>query len=1083
MQDFIRIGGPVTSSPLNENFRRLLNAISIANTNLVYSETDGIVNTIEDMMALIESGNLIDGQVCYVISSGQLYRWSAGDNKWYLIMDIGGTFRQGFLNSGLVLMNGEMTADLDTITIPDMLVYFKNKEGDGRYLKGMYLIPESTISISSTTGGAYSIFVDYEGNFSITSGMPSTDDPDNVFMGTYIVNQGRVYKVYTLPDIAYTADRGYFLLNGGQASGLNLAAASGHDVSRADGYYYDEGINYSIGTTDDFPAITDNGSNFNLRYFDAEPTVEKLHYIYPRDSFTNPIIEANDGLLYNWYVNNGTKTQVPYGHFTIQRHLVTPDGEDFIVFGDEIYNSMDDALANINVPFSLDVEFPYAEASRIILGTDAEGNFDVEDPDLFRVETLSRLSQVGTFTPVFADSQFKIYSSLDDISPAIIRFNLKNLEDTNYYDVDGFNLAPLPLSNTRDIFSLSQKYIGRGINPQSMTQTIIENRTLWNSEDGYALADNRDVLDLKNRVADIETEIWAVQKANSELYEQSLRYRMSEAEYNITNALSGLNNKVDKTTTINGHALTSNIVLTTDDIGEGNTNLYYTDARVNNNSHVSTAYDHANVTGTGTVTNVNPHGMSTDDITTLINSNHQFVTLDELARIQNLPNDTTSQLNSKIGPIPVTRIEGDHNNVGASTFLGNITALNVYSNGARIEVNNGTGTLECVGQLTPENVLTKAEFATQAAERPDLYGGRVDRAIVADGVSILNTATENQYYGTNSAGTPGVFDLPVYVSTASAEEYLSVSEKQFVPIKQSVMLEHLANSKVSYPRASEEAKTGTNLYDLVTKHYHKVYNNETQGPYISGTQTQDTSGIYYSYKVPSNGLRSDTYYFSYNNDNFGFTTSAIAATKELIYTPSTNKLTLDGVEIVIAPVDPEEVVESKWLPFVSRTDWNNINEWNFGDNLTVTVNNGRATINATVAGTGQSNFVNLGDVALEYNDSNLGKMVTLDKINGNYKLVWSAANLAGYMREIDFVGQSATRSVALADLATTATSANTLQNTYTVSDGTTSATTLWTSSKVVTELNKVVKTYSGTTEPTSSLGKDGDIYILLEEEL
>ena len=121
MQDFIRIGGPVTSSPLNENFRRLLNAINIANTNLTFTE-NGIVDTVDDMMNLINTTELIDGQVCYVVSSGELYRWSAGQNKWVKIMDIGQTFRQGFLNSGLVIMDGEMTIEDNAVHIPDVLL-------------------------------------------------------------------------------------------------------------------------------------------------------------------------------------------------------------------------------------------------------------------------------------------------------------------------------------------------------------------------------------------------------------------------------------------------------------------------------------------------------------------------------------------------------------------------------------------------------------------------------------------------------------------------------------------------------------------------------------------------------------------------------------------------------------------------------------------------------------------------------------------------------------------------------------------------------------------------------------------------
>jgi hypothetical protein len=177
MQDFIRIGGPVTSAPLNENFRRLLNAINIANTNLTFTE-NGIVDTVADMMALINTTELIDGQVCYVVSSGELYRWSAGQNKWVKIMDIGQTFRQGFLNSGLVIMNGEMTIEDNTVHIPDVLLYFKDKEGSGQYLKGMYKIPASVYVVDTTTNGAFSLRMNNEGQFNVVSGLIAEDNVD-----------------------------------------------------------------------------------------------------------------------------------------------------------------------------------------------------------------------------------------------------------------------------------------------------------------------------------------------------------------------------------------------------------------------------------------------------------------------------------------------------------------------------------------------------------------------------------------------------------------------------------------------------------------------------------------------------------------------------------------------------------------------------------------------------------------------------------------------------------------------------------------------------------------------------------------
>ena len=228
MQDFIRIGGPITSAPLNEDFRRLLNAISIANTNLVFPEENAVVNTISDMMAII---NPDDAQACYVVSSGEFYRYSKADNKWHKIMDIGQTFRQGFLNSGAVVLENDIKLEgTSKLIMPKMLVYFKNQPGDDRYLKGMYLIEEKTIDIKdySTVNGAnsYTILVDSTGTYTIQAGLPNVDYVDRIFIGTFVIDGEKNILgqdfVYTLPDIAFTADRGQFLFNGGQAIGLSF---------------------------------------------------------------------------------------------------------------------------------------------------------------------------------------------------------------------------------------------------------------------------------------------------------------------------------------------------------------------------------------------------------------------------------------------------------------------------------------------------------------------------------------------------------------------------------------------------------------------------------------------------------------------------------------------------------------------------------------------------------------------------------------------------------------------------------------------------------------------------------------------
>ena len=77
MRDFKRIGGEILSSPLNENFRKLRNDISIANSNLVFSDKYGIMPNIGDMEDLKTNPEvqLTEGQVCYVVSSGELYRY------------------------------------------------------------------------------------------------------------------------------------------------------------------------------------------------------------------------------------------------------------------------------------------------------------------------------------------------------------------------------------------------------------------------------------------------------------------------------------------------------------------------------------------------------------------------------------------------------------------------------------------------------------------------------------------------------------------------------------------------------------------------------------------------------------------------------------------------------------------------------------------------------------------------------------------------------------------------------------------------------------------------------------------------
>lgn len=1153
MQDFIRIGGPITSSPLNENFRRLLNAITLANVNLVFPEENEVVSTITDMHAIKEP---LDGQVCYVVSSGEFYRYSKKDNKWHKIMDVGQTFRQGFLNSGAVVLEGPMEladTSLTKIKMPTMLVYFKNKEGDGNYLKGMYKINEKVVDITdSITGsaGAYSIYVDEYGNYTIVSGMPAVDDVNHIFIGTFLVDAaGKIIQakqgstilstcLYTLPDIAYTADRGSFLVNGGQASGMNLTSSGNGDAraNRLSGFYYDEGINYSIGDTKNFPVDTDNGSNFNVKGYEPEAPVPYFIYLIPEGGLSQTI-ETSTNLIYNKYWDNDKLADVPEGYYTIQQHLVTPNGQNIIVYGNQIYNSMTDAISNINTTYGLDAEFPYVETTRIVLGKPEDTEtFTTDDLGCCQFFTMGRISQVGTISPEFADNIFKIYSGdTTDVTPSTIRFDLGELQKESFNSL--YSLDILGSKVNRELYSSGSKYITDS-NTSTVRQTLSESRTYGTPGIvGYRIADDKDLEYIRNRISDLEQEVWSIDNSGKERYEQSIRYRLFHIEDRLDDNDTRLDehearivwneqNKVYKATTINKYRLGDNttkneakaIVLYTGDIAEGKglgttSNLWFTQARVSQNTDVVNSKNHMNTKSTGTKdttlsatsvtghTQVNPHNLSTDDLVVLQNSQKIFITPDEERRIRSdrLPENTKAELNKKLEDISIQTIEGDSTAPGGTTTLGDVTALKFYKSGANITVDtaNKVATIECVGQTDPSDFLLRSEFAVSATARPDLYGGAVDRALNADNVTALDGAGADQYYGTNNQGQTGVFDLPVYVSTMDASSYTDVDQVTFTPIDKGITLRHLADGKVTYTTGNEENDLQTNVYDLVKYRYHKVFNSGSQGPYKEGTTAQDTSAIKYQYEVPSGGLKSHVYYFTYNNTSYKFTgTTSMVAKTVFTYTPSTNKLTYKtptgaDTNLTITQVEGTAVEETYWLSFVAKTDWNKINEWNFGNNLTVTVTDGRATINAAVAGNGATSFANLSDAQVTYNEENIGKMIVLGKdASNNYKLQFvPAPPLNNYMLIADYVDSTVDARVkyaAKADLATTAVSANTLQKKYTVNDSGTSNTTLWTASKIKTNTSAQIKaegvnTYYGTSAPTTVSGaKDGDLYILIE---
>lgn len=1022
MQDFIRIGGPITSAPLNEDFRRLLNAISISNTNLVFPEENAIVDTINDMLAI---ENPDDAQTCYVVSSGELYRYSKKDNKWHKIMDIGQTFRQGFLNSGAVVLENYIQLKKNSNTIlemPRMLVYFKNKPGDDRYLKGMYLVDAKEFDIKGKINGAnaYSIFVDSTGAYSLSTGMPKTDTPNNIYIGTFLVNKDNQiipHFVYTLPDMAYTADRGSFLMNGGESDGCNLTPAEGNKVNRANGFYYDEGINFPMGQTDNFPIDTDNGANFDLKAYEAETPVKKLFYMIPENPLNNNIVET-DGLVYDKYWDGSQLRDVPKDHFTIQQHLLTPNGQNIILYGTKLYNSITDAVSNLNSVYGLNIDFPYVETTRIVLGNIGDTFSTDRDGDC-QFFTLGRLAQVGTISPEFADNVFRIYSgNASDTTPASTRFVLDELEDEDYNTL--YNLTILPYNVNRKYFFNNYKYITD--NRIEDVQNELKSIRTYKDTDGYALADEQDIIDVVNRLNALEKEIWDKYQDGKQRYEQSIRYRLFHAEERLDNDDIKLanhenritileNNKVKKETKINGYTLgdtadkdeIKTIDIKTGDIAEGTgkgakTNLWYTDERVSANTDVANATEHVNtISKDDNATahaKVNPHKLSTDDINILADTTKIFVTPEEERRIRadRLPENTIQALqdldDKNLDNIHISYQEGSSEDPGANIVnVGDAKKIRFYKDGVNLsmDADGETLILECIGQIDDTKIMFKSRYATLEQEYPDLYGGYVDNAVNAEyayNVAGIESANANQYYGTNNEKKVGIYDLPTYVATADATAFTDLDQFTFEPINGSVQEKHLEIS----------------LKDKINNNYHTVY---------------------------------------------------------------------DGGTLKSAEV----------------------NTFDFGNNLTVTISGHKATINASASGAAAENkFTSLTDVDVVYT-GNEGKVITINEA-GTGLTVGDIPSTKQFMLRsvyVDPTDLSKVKKAVNADNATLATTANNalkINNKEVNNSSTTEG--LWTASKIISNTSAQIKsegvnTYNGTAVPASSLGKDGDIYILIEK--
>ena len=338
--------------------------------------------------------------------------------------------------------------------------------------------------------------------------------------------------------------------------------------------------------------------------------------------------------------------------------------------------------------------------------------------------------------------------------------------------------------------------------------------------------------------------------------------------------------------------------------------------------------------------------------------------------------------------IPITKLGGSRDvPTGNRTLLGNFKNLEFYEDGVDFDVsqNGETLTLNIRGQIDEDTIMTKAHYATLEAEYPSLYDGYVDNAVNATfayGISGMEEATASQYYGTNSNGDIGIYDLPTYVTTVNQSSFASLDQIIFVPVDGSVKEQHL----------------DINLANKINNNYHTIYDGGT----IKSTE---------------------------------------------------------------------------------------INTLKFGNNLTVDIDGHAATINATGSGgQAETKFANLDDVDVTYT-GNEGKMLVVNE-DGDGITVANTPSVADYMRKSVYVSTTditKVKKAELSDNATLATSAtNALAvNNKVVDDTDNTSDSLWTAAQIISNTSSQiasegVQTYSGTTTPSSSLGKNGDLYILIE---
>ena len=789
---------------------------------------------------------------------------------------------------------------------------------------------------------------------------------------------------------------------------------------------------------------------------------------------------------------------VPEGMATIQHHLVTPNGQNIILYGNKYYNSFADAVMNLNSVGALELNFPFVEATRMVV-VNTPG-FTTNSDRLCNFYALTRLAQVGTISPVFSDAAFELYSGDGrDNSPSRLRFTLNELQKDEFEGL--FTVAIPKYKADRFGYSLDYKFKSQD-HPEIIE--VVEDDTIplreYIANAGFVVGDAQDIIDIHKRVASIEEEIWENYRDNKDIYDQSIRYRLDQTESNIKDNTNNINTntaniqelykkKLDKATIINGHVLGSEdenfartITITTGDIQEGmkngssdtaTINQWYTNEKVSKHPDVLKAVKHAeeqsldNNVAPHTV--VNPHNLSTDDIRILTDTDRLFLTKKEREKITDskLPGDTWKEIRDlqakdeeldekKIEYVKISTFNKDDSTI---TPIADVKELRFITNGAKVtaDASGDITTIECIGQR--DGLMQQVDYAI----KEQLYPQEI--------IEARHAIEEGKYKNVFAFGPENqiMIDMTQYRLLTDAEktevDYIKNEYSHLYRTHNIFNGEHFVDNALNARYAS--IIKGLDEYSSANQYYGTDENNIV-GVYDLPVYVSTEEGSHYD-NVTDVILTPDEGSVDYNSLTEGLRNQIMDNHHTVLY---------NGEEISSA-----------------------INKFRFGDNLDVSVDENDSSmivINSTGAGGSEvRNFTNLTDVVVSY-AGNAGKILVVNGAETGITLA-NAPAFDQFMERAIYVNpqnifqvrsaQEADHS-ASADYASNADLAAKANNAFALDsitiDNTKTTNYLWTASQIISNTSSQieaegVKVHHGTTTPSNDLGKDGDIYILIEE--